>query len=325
MFPLGSAPGNWACSPPQRACPAGTMRQQSSIRPVDGWLVCVRGRQGFVVARGSGRCIRGVALWRWSGAVGERRSSRCRCRTRSWGWTCRGLREGGVVTAECGGDRGYAVSAGVLREIGFGVGGGLRDRTGSGPGRGGPRTGCPGGAVSGDGRVAFFCVRGAGSVATLGLAPEWVRMLPRTGLGAHTQPRGLVDVLPRSSRWRRAGWLIRWACCCRRRSCVGTGPGRRVRPGDAGAGGRRCGGRRAGMEELYRICEHAPHLRPHINTVMAQPGLSAAACSSISSLAPTPTSKPSPEAHSPSTAAVDQASIQLIMTRARRSTESARL
>ncbi|WP_265690735.1 helicase C-terminal domain-containing protein [Streptomyces griseolus] len=32
--------------------------------------------------------------------------------------------------------------------------------------------------------------------------------------------------------------------------------------------------------ELYRIRERAPHLRPHINTVIAQPGLSAAGCSS---------------------------------------------
>lgn len=56
------------------------------------------------------------------------------------------------------------------------------------------------------------------------------------------------------------------------------------------------------IQELYRIRERAPHLRPHINTVIAQPGLSAAANSSTSSLALTPTSKPSPEAHSPSTA-----------------------
>ncbi|MEU3511310.1 DEAD/DEAH box helicase family protein [Streptomyces longwoodensis] len=34
------------------------------------------------------------------------------------------------------------------------------------------------------------------------------------------------------------------------------------------------------IDELYRIRERAPHLRPHINTVIAQPGLSAAACSS---------------------------------------------
>jgi superfamily II DNA/RNA helicase len=33
------------------------------------------------------------------------------------------------------------------------------------------------------------------------------------------------------------------------------------------------------IDELYRIRERAPHLRPHINTVIAQPGLSAAACS----------------------------------------------
>ncbi|MEU5281724.1 DEAD/DEAH box helicase family protein [Streptomyces asoensis] len=34
------------------------------------------------------------------------------------------------------------------------------------------------------------------------------------------------------------------------------------------------------IDELYRIRECAPQLRPHINTVIAQPGLSAAACSS---------------------------------------------
>ncbi|MGW0817034.1 DEAD/DEAH box helicase [Streptomyces viridiviolaceus] len=34
------------------------------------------------------------------------------------------------------------------------------------------------------------------------------------------------------------------------------------------------------IDELYRIRERAPQLRPHINTVIAQPGLSAAACSS---------------------------------------------
>jgi hypothetical protein len=34
------------------------------------------------------------------------------------------------------------------------------------------------------------------------------------------------------------------------------------------------------IEELYRIRERAPQLRPHINTVIAQPGLSAAVCSS---------------------------------------------
>ncbi|MFC8360822.1 DEAD/DEAH box helicase [Streptomyces griseorubiginosus] len=34
------------------------------------------------------------------------------------------------------------------------------------------------------------------------------------------------------------------------------------------------------INELYRIRERAPQLRPHINTVIAQPGLSAAACSS---------------------------------------------
>ncbi|MFJ7087685.1 hypothetical protein ACIQU8_31195 [Streptomyces griseus] len=33
------------------------------------------------------------------------------------------------------------------------------------------------------------------------------------------------------------------------------------------------------IHELYRIRERAPHLRPHINTVIAQLGLSAAACS----------------------------------------------
>ncbi|MGW6244388.1 DEAD/DEAH box helicase [Streptomyces roseolus] len=33
------------------------------------------------------------------------------------------------------------------------------------------------------------------------------------------------------------------------------------------------------IQELYRIRERAPHLRPHINTVIAQPGLSAATCS----------------------------------------------
>ncbi|MYR38966.1 hypothetical protein GTX14_25460 [Streptomyces sp. SID4944] len=57
------------------------------------------------------------------------------------------------------------------------------------------------------------------------------------------------------------------------------------------------------IHEPYRIRERAPRLRPHINTVIAQPGLSAAANSSTSSPVPTPTSKPSPEAHSPSTAA----------------------
>lgn len=34
------------------------------------------------------------------------------------------------------------------------------------------------------------------------------------------------------------------------------------------------------IDELYRIRELAPHLRPHVNTVIAQPGLSAATCSS---------------------------------------------
>jgi superfamily II DNA or RNA helicase len=34
------------------------------------------------------------------------------------------------------------------------------------------------------------------------------------------------------------------------------------------------------IDELYRIRERAPQLRPHINTVIAQPGLSAAECSS---------------------------------------------
>ncbi|MCX4419214.1 hypothetical protein [Streptomyces mirabilis] len=34
------------------------------------------------------------------------------------------------------------------------------------------------------------------------------------------------------------------------------------------------------IDELYHIRERAPQLRPHINTVIAQPGLSAAACSS---------------------------------------------
>ncbi|WP_230194812.1 hypothetical protein [Streptomyces coriariae] len=33
------------------------------------------------------------------------------------------------------------------------------------------------------------------------------------------------------------------------------------------------------IDELYRIRERAARLRPHINTVIAQPGLSAAACS----------------------------------------------
>lgn len=35
-----------------------------------------------------------------------------------------------------------------------------------------------------------------------------------------------------------------------------------------------------GIDELYRIRERAPHLRPHLNTIIAQPGLSAARCSS---------------------------------------------
>lgn len=35
-----------------------------------------------------------------------------------------------------------------------------------------------------------------------------------------------------------------------------------------------------GIDDLYRIRERAPGLLPHINTVIAQPGLSAAACSS---------------------------------------------
>lgn len=56
------------------------------------------------------------------------------------------------------------------------------------------------------------------------------------------------------------------------------------------------------IDELYRIRERAPHLRPHINTVIAQPCLSAA-CSSASSPAPTPTPGHWPKAPSPSTAA----------------------
>ncbi|MGW8575531.1 YVTN family beta-propeller repeat protein [Streptomyces niveus] len=54
-------------------------------------------------------------------------------------------------------------------------------------------------AVSDDARVAFVCERGAGSVAVLDLTglweggPERVRVVSRTGLGAHAQPRGLVD------------------------------------------------------------------------------------------------------------------------------------
>ncbi|MFD4767323.1 YncE family protein [Streptomyces niveus] len=54
-------------------------------------------------------------------------------------------------------------------------------------------------AVSDDARAAFVCERGAGSVAVLDLTglldgrPERVRVVSRTGLGAHAQPRGLVE------------------------------------------------------------------------------------------------------------------------------------
>lgn len=53
-------------------------------------------------------------------------------------------------------------------------------------------------AVSGDGGVAHVCERGAGSVAALDLSglrngrPDRVRVVSRTVLGAHAQPRGIV-------------------------------------------------------------------------------------------------------------------------------------
>lgn len=54
-------------------------------------------------------------------------------------------------------------------------------------------------AISRDGRAAFVCERGAGSVAVLDLTglleghPERVRVVSRTVLGPHAQPRGLVE------------------------------------------------------------------------------------------------------------------------------------
>lgn len=63
------------------------------------------------------------------------------------------------------------------------------------------------------------------------------------------------------------------------------------------------------IQDLYRICEHAPHLRPHVNTVIAQPRLSATANSSTSSPTLTPMSEPPPEAHSPLLQPVDRTSM----------------